>query len=145
VALVTVVELLLKLPLMHPQQLRRKAKRRPSSSFTRRASSPSISYLQTRIRGSRLLNAARLLVLIELTHRLHQAYRFAYDKQAADWLLPRKSIGLGRPTVTMQPAGTTLSKPTIGKVARCEQLTLTQPTRRQAIAGVVALGARWSR
>ena len=88
-ALVTVVELLLKLPLMHPQQLRRKAKRRPSSSFTRRASSPSISYLKTRIRGSRLLNAARLLVLIELTHRLHQAYRFAYDKQAADWLLPQ--------------------------------------------------------
>jgi len=47
------------------------------------------SYLKTRIRGSRLQNVVRILVLIELTQRLRQAYRFAYDKQAADRLLPQ--------------------------------------------------------
>jgi|GEM_PF-5389369 len=50
------------------------------------------SYLKTRIRGSRLQNAARLLVLVELSRRLHQAYRFAYDKQAADQLLPQDPV-----------------------------------------------------
>jgi hypothetical protein len=47
------------------------------------------SYLKTRIRGARLLNAARILALVELTRRLHQACEQAYDKQAADRLLPR--------------------------------------------------------
>jgi len=62
---------------------------RPAAKEKTRSSGPSMSYLQTRIRASRLLNAARILAIIELTHRLHQAYRFAYDKQAADWLLPQ--------------------------------------------------------
>jgi hypothetical protein len=76
---------------MHPQQLRKKASQPISSRLTDRAPRGSPCYLKTRIRGSRLLNAARLLVLIELTHRLHQAYRFVYDKQAADWLLPQNT------------------------------------------------------
>jgi len=37
----------------------------------------------------RLINTARILALIELTRRLHQAYEHAYDKQAAEWLLPQ--------------------------------------------------------
>jgi hypothetical protein len=82
-------ELLLKLPLMHPQQLRNKASRLISSNDSNRTLGRSTSYLKTRIRGSRLLNAARLLVLVELTRRLHQAYEHAYDKQAADQLLPQ--------------------------------------------------------
>ena len=90
--LVTVTELLLKLPLMHRQQLRKKPSRPISSSFTRRASRPATTYLKTRIRGSRLLNAARILAFIELSRRLHQAYRHAYDKQAADQLLPQNTI-----------------------------------------------------
>lgn len=52
-------------------------------------STRSTSYLKTRIRGSRLLNVACLLLLAELTQRLHQAYAQAYDKQAADQLLPQ--------------------------------------------------------
>lgn len=62
-----------------------------------RSSGPTRSYLQTRIRGQRLLNAARILALIELSRRLHQAYRYAYDKQAAGWLLPQE------PTPTPTP------------------------------------------
>ena len=96
-ALVTVVELLLKLPLMHRQQLKKKASRPISSSVTNRLPRDPHSYLKTRIRGSRLLNAARLLVLVEITQRLHQAYRYAYDKQAADRLLPQN------PTPTPTP------------------------------------------
>mgnify|MGYP003288520115 CR=1 FL=1 len=56
-----------------------------------RSYGPTRSYLQTRVRASRLLNAVRILALLELSRRLHQAYRQAYDKQAADWLLPQNS------------------------------------------------------
>jgi hypothetical protein len=85
--------LLLKLLPMHRQRLKKKAQQPSSSSFTRCASGHSTSYLKTRIRGSRLLNAARILALVELTRRLHQAYRQAYDKQTSDWLLPQIVAG----------------------------------------------------
>jgi hypothetical protein len=87
--LVTVAELLLKLPLMHPQQLRKKAQQPLSPGSIDRPSSRPTSYLKTRIRGSRLQNAANILALVELTRRLHQAYAQAYDKQTADRLLPQ--------------------------------------------------------
>jgi hypothetical protein len=77
---------------MHPQQLRKKASRPISSSFTNRTPRHPKSYLKTRIRGSRLRNAARLLALVELTRRLHQACEHAYDKQAADRLLPQNPV-----------------------------------------------------
>ncbi|MCA1601986.1 MAG: hypothetical protein LC776_10220, partial [Acidobacteria bacterium] len=54
-----------------------------------RASGPATSYLQTRVRASRLYEAAFILAIAELTRRLHQAYRQAYDKQAAEQLLPQ--------------------------------------------------------
>jgi hypothetical protein len=66
-------------------------------------SSPSHSYLKTRIRGSRLVNAARILVLVELTQRLHQAYAQAYDKQAADRLLPQNPGGEMIPARNLLP------------------------------------------
>ena len=79
---------------MHRQQLRKKAPQPLSpGAIDRPIDRPSgvpISYLKTRIRGSQLLNPARILALIELSRRLHQAYRQAYDKQAAEWLLPQK-------------------------------------------------------
>ncbi|MGH9966661.1 MAG: hypothetical protein ACREBG_02345 [Pyrinomonadaceae bacterium] len=56
-----------------------------------RATGPTRSYLKTRVRASRLYEAAFILVLIELNRRLHQAYQQAYDKHAADRLLPQKS------------------------------------------------------
>src|SRR5678815_3538440 len=74
---------------MHPQQLKKKASRPFSSRIPDRMSTRSTTYLKTRIRGSRLLNVACLLLLAELTQRLHQAYAQAYDKQAADQLLPQ--------------------------------------------------------
>lgn len=58
---------------------------RRAPCLAQRASGPTRSYRQTRVRASRVLNAARILALIELTQRLHQAY----DKQAADQLLPQ--------------------------------------------------------
>src|SRR5687767_5004968 len=76
---------------MHRQRLKKKAQQPDSSGFTRRASGLSTSYPKTRIRGSRLLDAARILAFIELSRRLHQACEHAYDKQAADRLLPQKS------------------------------------------------------
>lgn len=76
---------------MHPQQLKKKVSRPISSRVADRISTRSNSYLKTRIRGSRLQNAARLLLLVELTQRLHQAYAQAYDKQASDQLLPQNS------------------------------------------------------
>jgi hypothetical protein len=79
---------------MHPQQLKKKAARPLSSRATHRTSGRSTSYLKTRIRGSRLRNAARILVLVELTQRLHQACEHAYDKQAADRLLPQNPTPL---------------------------------------------------
>ena len=100
VALVTGAELLLKLLLMHRQQLRKKVPRSHSSRFTMRASGLPMSYLKTRLRGSRLQNSARLLALIELSRRLHQAYRHAYDKQASDQLLPQNPQ-LPRPNTTV--------------------------------------------
>src|SRR5262249_2217050 len=65
--------------------------KRAASKEKRGSSGRSRSYLQTRIRASRLQNTARLLAFIELSRRLHQAYRQAYDKQAADWLLPQNT------------------------------------------------------
>ncbi|HYW73746.1 MAG TPA: hypothetical protein VE961_22170 [Pyrinomonadaceae bacterium] len=56
-----------------------------------RSSGHARSYLQTRIRASRLQNAARILAFIELSRRLHQAYRQAYDKSASGQLLPQNS------------------------------------------------------
>ena len=76
---------------MHPQQLKKRAPRPIPSRIPERTSTRSNSYLKTRIRGSRLQNAARILAFIELSRRLHQAYRQAYDKQAADWLLPQNT------------------------------------------------------
>src|SRR5262249_41354101 len=58
----------------------------------RRSSGRSRSYPKTRVRASRLQNAARILAFIELSRRLHQAYRQAYDKQAADRLLPQNTF-----------------------------------------------------
>jgi hypothetical protein len=55
------------------------------------APGPTLSYLQTRVRASRLYQAAFILAIIELTRRLHQAYEHAYDKQAADWVLPQNT------------------------------------------------------
>ena len=59
------------------------------SRLAHRASGPTLSYPKTRVRGSRLLEAAFILAIVELTRRLHQAYAHAYDKQAADWVLPQ--------------------------------------------------------
>ncbi|MGH9970278.1 MAG: hypothetical protein ACREBG_21125 [Pyrinomonadaceae bacterium] len=75
---------LLNLPLMTPAATAAKEKRRSSG--------PSRSYLQTRVRGSRLYEAARILAIVELSSRLHQAYRQAYDKQASDRLLPQNPV-----------------------------------------------------
>ena len=61
------------------------------SRSSHRATGPTRSYLKTRVRASRLLNAARILAIVELTRRLHQAYQHAYDKQAAEWLLPQNT------------------------------------------------------
>ena len=83
---------------MHPQQLKKRASRSISSRIPDRISTRPNSYLKTRIRGSQLQNAARILVLVELTQTLHQAYRFAYDKHASDQLLPQN------PGQTNQPA-----------------------------------------
>ncbi len=101
-ALVTVAELLLKLLLMHRQQPRKKASRPISWSVSNRTPGRSTRYLQTRIRGPRLPNAARILVIVELTHRLHQAYADAYDKQAADRLLPQNPVPQPHPSPTPQ-------------------------------------------
>ncbi len=76
----TLVEwFLLNLPLMKPVAAKERA----------RPSGPSRSYLKTRVRGSRLLAAAHILAIVELSRRLHQAYAQAYDKQAADSVLPQ--------------------------------------------------------
>ena len=72
----------------------------PAAKEKSRASAQSRGYLKTRIRGQRLLNVARILALVELTKRLHQTYRFAYDKQAADWLLPQKPVPAPGPDPT---------------------------------------------
>ena len=64
---------------------------RPAAKEKRRSSERSQGYLKTRIRASRLQNAARLLAIIELSQRLHQAYEQAYDKEAAEWLLPQNT------------------------------------------------------
>lgn len=62
----------------------------PAAAKEKRGSSArSRSYLQTRVRVSRLYEAAFILAFIELSRRLHQAYAQAYDKQAAEWLLPQ--------------------------------------------------------
>ena len=74
---------------MHPQQLKKKP--RGLSPRAHRTAGDPKSYLKIRTRGSRLLNAARFLVLVKLSRRLHQAYAQAYDKQAADKLLPQNT------------------------------------------------------
>ena len=64
----------------------------PAAAKEKRGSSGrSRTYLKTRVRGQRLQNAALILAFIELTQRLHQAYRQAYDKQTAEWLLPQNT------------------------------------------------------
>lgn len=69
------------------------AKEKSAAAIARaRATGPTRSYLQTRVRASRLLAAARILAIIELTRRLHQAYEQAYDQQAADWVLPQNIV-----------------------------------------------------
>ena len=60
------------------------------SRLAHRASGPTLSYLKTRVRASRLYQAAFILAIAELTRRLHQAYQQAYDKHAVDWVLPQK-------------------------------------------------------
>src|SRR5216684_8750535 len=64
---------------------------RPAAKEKTRSSGPARSYLQTRVRGQRLYEAAFILAFVELTRRLHQAYEQAYDKQAAEWLLPQNT------------------------------------------------------
>ena len=90
----TLVEwFLLDLPLMKSAAAKEKRASAIARSVARpRAARPSRSYLQTRIRGQRLLNAARILAFIELSRRLHQAYRQAYDQQAAEWLIPQDTL-----------------------------------------------------
>jgi hypothetical protein len=73
--------------------------KRAAAKEKRGSSGHARSYLQTRVRASRLQNAARLLAFIELSRRLHQAYRQAYDKQAAGQLLPQNPS----PTPPAQP------------------------------------------
>ena len=55
-----------------------------------RATGPPPSYPKTRVRGSRLYEAAFILAIIELTRRLHPAYEQAYDKHAVGSVLPQK-------------------------------------------------------
>ena len=43
------------------------------------------------------------VAIFELTRRLHQAYEQAYDKQAAEWLLPQEPRPQPHPTPTPQP------------------------------------------
>jgi len=62
---------------------------RMRASRPARATGPTPSYPKTRVRGSRLFEAAFILAIVELTRRLHQACEQAYDQQAADWLLPQ--------------------------------------------------------
>src|SRR6266540_7387488 len=76
---------------------------RPAAKEKTRASGRSRSYLQTRVRASRLYEAAFILAIFELTRRLHQAYEQAYDKQAAEWLLPQEPRPQPHPTPTPQP------------------------------------------
>jgi len=68
------------------------------SRLVHRASGSSHSYLKTRVRASRLYEAAFILAFIELSRRLHQAYRQAYDKQAVDWLFPQNPAATPSPT-----------------------------------------------
>lgn len=74
---------------MKPPAAKGKTSQLDRSRSSRRAPGPSPSYLKTRIMGSRLFAAAHILAIAELTRRLHQAYQHAYDKQAADRLLPQ--------------------------------------------------------
>ena len=71
---------------------------RPAAKEKTRSSGPSRSYLKTRIRASRLYEAAFILAIVELSRTLHQAYEQAYGKQAAEWLLPQNpTIPKGTP------------------------------------------------
>ncbi|MCA1837228.1 MAG: hypothetical protein LC674_00075, partial [Actinobacteria bacterium] len=80
---------LLNLPLMKASAAKERARQRSTSRLAHRASGPSRSYPKTRVRASRLYEAAFILAFIELSRRLHQAYEQAYDKQAADKVLPQ--------------------------------------------------------
>ena len=80
---------LLNLPLMKASAAKEKDRQLTRSRLAHRASGPTLSYPKTRVRASRLSQAAFILAIVELTRRLHQAYGFAYDKQAADWVLPQ--------------------------------------------------------
>ena len=95
----TLVEwFLLNLPLMKPPAAKGKTSQLDRSRSSHRAPGPTMSYLQTRVRASRLYEAAFILAIAELTRRLHQACEQAYDKQAADWLLPQNPANQG-PTI----------------------------------------------
>ena len=59
---------------------------------------PSRSYPKTRVRASRLYQAAFILAIVELTRRLHPAYEQAYDKHAVGSVLPQKPAPTPPPT-----------------------------------------------
>lgn len=64
----------------------------------RRASGPTMSYLKTRVRASRLYEAAFILAIAELTRRLHQAYQQAYDETVVGSVLPQKPLPTPKPS-----------------------------------------------
>jgi hypothetical protein len=75
---------------MKPPAAKEKNRQLTRSRLAHRASGPTTSYPKTRVRGSRLLEAAFILAFIELTHRLHQAYHLAYDETMVGSVLPQK-------------------------------------------------------
>src|SRR5258708_32467290 len=76
---------------MKASAAKEKSRQLTRSRLAHRASGPTTSYLKTRVRVSRLYEAAFILAFIELSRRLHQAYEHAYDKQAVGWVLPQNS------------------------------------------------------
>jgi hypothetical protein len=86
---------------MKPVAAKERATQLDRSRLAHRASGPTLSYPKTRVRGSRLLEAAFILAIAELTRRLHLAYQHAYDKQAAGKVLPQNP---GTVTVSYQIA-----------------------------------------
>lgn len=96
-----------------------------------------MSYLKTRIRASRLFEAAFILAIVELTRRLHQACEHAYDKQAAGWVLPQNPA---------QPS-TSQRTPFENKVNECTQrlfgveLRSFDPSRRGHTGSFTGYGA----
>lgn len=125
-----------------------KEKRTPrrASRLDLRASGPSCSYLQTRVRASRLLSAARILLFIELSRRLHQAHRFAYDKQAADQLLPQQTEKDGIPPAQLSKCLQWLLAPYFKAVGEFKGLDLSDIVVHEGLpetglAGLIVKGA----